>query len=106
MYKAYFPVSPREFYALSTWTTLNDIDATLICSSALPDEFFPPNLSYVRAHVLMSAFLLIPVSKLETDVIMLNHSHVAANVPAYIMNKASVNIPVQYAKSLRKYVGP
>eukprot|EP01033_Poteriospumella_lacustris_P015891 gene15891-11375_t len=37
MYKAYFPISPRDFVALTTWKTLDD-RATLIASSSLPDD--------------------------------------------------------------------
>lgn len=100
MYKAYFPISPRDFVALTACETLPH--GELIASSSLSDELFPPVNGFVRAHLIMSAFYLVPQSSTRTTVTMINHSDLAANVPAYLMNKAAVNIPVQYAKSLKK----
>lgn len=101
MYKAYFPISPRDFVALTTWKKLDD-RATLIASSSLPDDMFPPVPGFVRGYVIMSAFYLVSTAENETQVTVINHSNVAANIPAYIVNKAAVSIPIQYAKSLRK----
>lgn len=101
MYKAYFPISPRDFVALTTWRTLDD-RATLIASSSLSDDMFPPVAGFVRGYVIMSAFYLVSKAENETQVTVINHSNVAANIPAYIVNKAAVSIPIQYAKSLRK----
>lgn len=101
-YKAFFPLSPREFVALTTWTETGDGRQCLIATSSLPDEYFPTEGVYLRAHVLMSSFLLQSVSDDETEVTMINHSHVGATVPMYLVNKAAVSIPTNYVRSLRR----
>jgi hypothetical protein len=116
-YKALFPLSPREFVALSTWTPIysgRSVDeghgmetadvsreGILVVTVSLPDQFYPLDNVFVRAHVLMSCFFMRTLSENVTEVTMVNHSHLGANVPAYIVNRAAVNIPVQYVKKLK-----
>jgi hypothetical protein len=99
-YKAYFPISPRDFVALTAWIPVDD--GILIVSSSLPDSYFPEIKGFVRGYVILSAFYLKVLSEHVTEVTVINHANVMANVPSYILNKAATNIPMQYAKSLRK----
>jgi hypothetical protein len=86
--------------ALTAWIPVDD--GILIVSSSLPDSYFPEIKGFVRGYVILSAFYLKVLSEHVTEVTVINHANVMANVPSYILNKAATNIPMQYAKSLRK----
>lgn len=100
LYKAYFPISPRDFVAVTSWMPVEN--GVLMVTSSISDAYFPPTHGYVRGYIVLSAFYLQVLPNNATEVTVINHANVSATVPSYILNKAASNIPIQYAKSLRK----
>jgi hypothetical protein len=107
-YKAVFPLSPRDFVCMTTWTYLAKEKAYLIATVSLPDDYYPvdhkKNGNYVRGRVFISCSLLKAICPNVTEVAMINHTYVAATVPSYLLNQASVTLPIQYVSRLKAII--
>lgn len=101
IYKSYFPLSPRDFVALTTWEESPEQGYWIIATQSLPDDWYPISPSYVRGHVQMSCTLIKRLDAKSTELTMINHSHLSATVPIGIVNRVAVSVPGKFATILK-----